>query len=378
MKHLSWKVACALACTSALPLLANAQSSVTLYGVVDVGVQHTKAGGVGSVTGVSNGGYSTSRLGFRGREDLGGGWAAGFVLEGSLNPDTGTGRASNSNNQASGAVPTTSLTFDRQSYVSLSGPVGELRMGRDYAPTHWNNIYFDPFNQNGVARVGNLSFAGVGSGALFTTIALSNTISYWLPKDLGGWYGMAMVGFGENGSGSAQKNDGNFTGGRLGFARGAWDIAGGVSHTRYARTATIGNYTHANIGANYNLGFAKLFALYNQVDVALGTGKVRKSTYEIGAHIPVTTQGKVRLSYAMLNDRSASGLRNVDGSARSSNDARQMGIGYVHDLSKRTALYGTYAHISNRGQATYTVSGGKAPLMGRNSSGVEFGLRHIF
>lgn len=379
MKYVSWKAACAVACASALPLLASAQSgSVTLYGVVDLGVSRTSAGGVGSVTGVSNGGYATSRLGFRGREDLGGGWAAGFVLEGSLNPDTGTGRSTNTNNQASGAVATTSLTFDRQSYVSLSGPVGEFRLGHDFAPTHWNNIYFDPFNQNGVARAGNLTFAAVGSGALYTTIVVSNSISYWLPKDLGGFYGMAMVAFGENGSGSAQKNDGNLMGGRLGFAHGAFDIAGGITRTRYARTPTLGNYTHANIGATYNLGFAKLFALYNQADVQLATGKVRKRTYELGAHIPVTAQGKVRLSYAMLNDDSSASLLNADGSARSSNDARQLGIGYVHDLSKRTALYASYGHIRNRGQASYFVNGGSAPLAGRNSSGAEFGIRHLF
>lgn len=86
MKNGSWKWACALACAGALPQLAEAQSSsVTLYGIMDVGLQRTSAGGVGSVTGVSNGGYATSRLGFRGREDLGSGWSAGFVLEGSLN-----------------------------------------------------------------------------------------------------------------------------------------------------------------------------------------------------------------------------------------------------------------------------------------------------
>lgn len=379
MKNGSWKWACALACAGALPQLAEAQSSsVTLYGIMDVGLQLTSAGGLGSVTGVSNGGYATSRLGFRGREDLGSGWSAGFVLEGSLNPDTGTGRASNTNNQASGAQSTTSLTFDRQSYVSLAGPMGEVRLGHDFAPTHWNNIYFDPFNQNGVARAGNLTFAAVGSGSLYTTTVVSNAVSYWLPKDLGGWYGMAMVGFGENGSGSPQKNDGNFAGGRLGYAQGALDVAAGISRTRYARTATIGDYTHANIGASYNLGVAKLFALYNQVDVDLSGGKVRKRSYELGAHIPVSTQGKVRLSYAMLNDGSSGGLLNTDGSARSANDARQVGIGYVHDLSKRTALYGTYAHIRNRGQASYAVSGGRSPLAGRNSSGLEIGLRHMF
>jgi predicted porin len=71
-------------------------------------------------------------------------------------------------------------------------------------------------------------------------------------------------------------------------------------------------------------------------------------------------------------------LRTPGGLARSGDDARQIGVGYVHNLSKRTALYGTYARISNRGEARYTVSGGTAPVGGHSSSGWELGVRHTF
>jgi predicted porin len=84
------------------------------------------------------------------------------------------------------------------------------------------------------------------------------------------------------------------------------------------------------------------------------------------------------VSYAMLNDRSDGGLRNADGSARSDNDARQIGLGYVHDLSKRTAIYTNYARLTNKGQGNYVVSGGRAPLGGQKSTGIEFGVRHLF
>ncbi|BEP41834.1 hypothetical protein GmRootV15_24230 [Variovorax sp. V15] len=135
--------------------VAQAQSSVTVFGVMDLGIQYTSGAGPGggSVKALSNGGLSTSRLGFRGTEDLGGGLRAGFWLEGSLNPDTGTGRPSNSNNQASGAGTAGPITFDRMSFVSLSSDkLGELRLGHDFIPMHYNSIYFDPFNANGVAR----------------------------------------------------------------------------------------------------------------------------------------------------------------------------------------------------------------------------------
>ena len=358
---------------------AQAQSSVTLFGIVDVGVQSTKGGDNGSIKAVSNGGLSTSRVGFRGTEDLGGGLRAGFWLEGSLNPDTGTGRASNTNNQTTGATNAGPFNFDRVSVVSLSHErFGEVRLGRDFIPTHYSSIYFDPFNANGVARAGNLTFAGVGTGALPTAITGSNTLSYWLPAKLGGLYGMAMVGLGENPSNTPNSHDGNFAGTRLGYASGAFDVAAAFTRTKYSATATIGNYTHANIGGTWDAGFAKFFALYNRVTVKLAAGSVRKNTAEIGAHIPAFEVGRIRLSYAYLDDRSDAGLRTAGGSARSGDDARQLGVGYVHNLSKRTALYGSYGHISNSGEARYVVSGGAAPAGGHSSSGWEFGLRHLF
>nr|WP_296022214.1 porin [uncultured Acidovorax sp.] len=357
----------------------HAQSSVTLFGVVDLGVLHTRAGGVGSATALGNGGLSTSRIGFRGTEDLGGGLRAGFWLEGSLNPDSGTGRATNTNNQPSGATTAGPLVFDRMSFVSLShAQWGEVRLGRDFIPTHYNSIYFDPFNANGVARAGNLTFAGAGTGPLPTAIAGSNTLSYWLPGKLGGLYGMAMVGTGENLSSAPNSDDGNFAGVRLGYASGAFDVAAAYTRSQFSATTAIGNYTHANVGGTWDAGFAKFFALYNRVTVQLAAGSVRKNTAEIGAHIPAFTAGRIRLSYAYLDDRSDSGLRTPGGLARSGDDARQIGVGYVHNLSKRTALYGTYARISNRGEARYTVSGGTAPVGGHSSSGWELGVRHTF
>jgi predicted porin len=376
MKKLFLLSAIALACGA-----AQAQSSVTLFGVVDVNLQRFNAGGVGTSTMVGNGGLSTSRVGFRGIEDLGGGLKAGFWLEGSINPDIGVGRPTNTNNQPSGAGPALAggegFKFDRVSTVSLANHLGEVRLGHDFIPTHWSSIYFDPFNANGVARAGNLTFAGVTTAPLPTAITGSNSISYWLPANIGGVYGMAMVGVGENASGTPTSQDGKFAGARLGYAAGPFDVAAAMTRTHNNPTATIGNYTHANIGGTWNAGLVKIFALYNVVKVELAAGDVRKNTAEVGAHIPVGV-GVIRMSYAALDDRSDNALRNANGSARDGNNARQWGLGYVHNLSKRTALYGTYARLTNSGQASYTVSGNRAPLPGQTSSGLEMGVRHLF
>ena len=118
--------------------LAAAQSSVTMFGVVDAGVSYQSATSRDAATGasskqtrttLSNSGYNSSRIGFRGTEDLGGGLAASFWLEAPITNDDGATGIS---------------TFNRRSTVSLSGGFGELRLGRDYTPTFWNDTVFDP------------------------------------------------------------------------------------------------------------------------------------------------------------------------------------------------------------------------------------------
>ncbi|WPH12183.1 porin [Variovorax paradoxus] len=370
----------AATCGVTLALLcsgASARSSVTIFGVMDLSVMHSKGGNASART-ISSSGLGASQFGFRGTEDLGGGLSAGFWLESGLNPDTGSGQLTNTNNQPNGFTGGGSLTFNRRSYVSLSGAFGQLRMGRDFVPTHYNIFEFDPFNANGVARAAAFTFSTVGTGNLPTTVVASNSISYWLPPDLGGLYGMAMLARGENASNTGNASDGNMVSGRLGWRSGPFDVAGALGRTHYTSTATLGDYTHGNLGASWEAGFVRFFALYNLAKVQILGGDVRKHTSEIGAHIPLGQVGRLRLSYARLNDRSSSVLRNANGSQRSSNDARLWGIGYVHNLSKRTALYGTYARIANQGQATYLVSGGVAPSPGRQSSGLELGMRHAF
>lgn len=106
---------------------------------MDVSVQSVKSDGTGSATKMASGSNQTSRIGFRGTEDLGGGLSAGFWLEGGLAINSGIGAANNTNNQSSGALSASGLQFDRRSTLSLSNSaLGELRIGLDYTPTYWN------------------------------------------------------------------------------------------------------------------------------------------------------------------------------------------------------------------------------------------------
>ena len=236
---------------------ASAQSSVTLFGIVDAGISYTDAktnlatGGSSkqSQYGMTNSGYNSSRLGFRGTEDLGGGLAAGFWLEAPLGNDSGS--ISNSN------------FFNRRSTVSLSGGFGEIRLGRDYTPTFWNDTTFDPFGTNGVgtnvinAAKGGANILGTSGVSDIASTRASNSVGYFLPPNLGGFYGQVMYSFDENISNNTGFNSqqGRYAGGRIGYANGPLDVAVAYGQTKAVDTAAAETTVKTfNLGASYDLG----------------------------------------------------------------------------------------------------------------------------
>src|SRR6516225_8563849 len=133
----------ALAVLSAYAGGAMAQSSLALYGTVDVNGRIVKNEGTSKRWSLGRDGINSSQLGFKGIEDLGGGLKAGFVLLSSVGADSG--------DEGSGQSATGSGKFwYRRSTVSLFSNAGELRLGRDYTPTYWNNTIFDAFGTNGI------------------------------------------------------------------------------------------------------------------------------------------------------------------------------------------------------------------------------------
>lgn len=337
---------------------AMAQSSVTLFGVVDA----TYAYGSGSVSNKSqltNSGYNSSRLGFRGVEDLGGGMSASFWLEAGVNNDNGSGAATNATNQAGAPAlgnGQQGLTFNRRSTVSLNGGFGEVRLGRDYTPQFWNLTVFDPFGTNGVGTTQTLNSSLGGP----TTVRASNAIGYFLPGNLGGFYGQAQYYMGENASNVANKKDGNGLALRAGFANGPINVALAFSETKYL---VAGNIKSVNLGGQYDLGVAKIMAHYNQDKVSGGNdGK----GFLIGGLVPMGA-GEIRLAYSTYK------IDTVGADPR----ANKLALGYVHNLSKRTALYATYAHVNNKNGSAQSLNG-SVTAANDNSNGYDFGIKHSF
>jgi predicted porin len=321
---------------------ASAQSSVTVFGLLDVGVQRLSNGPKG-VTLQSIDGLQTSRLGFRGVEDLGDGLTASFHLEGAVGPDTGGG-----------------FDFRRRSTVSLTSPrAGELRLGRDYTPTFWNISRFNAFGTNGVGAASNLlyGFDGLSSTAK-TVVRSDNALGYFLPGNLGGVYGQAMVAAGEG-------VPGKYLGARVGYAAGPVDLALSVSDT--TNNAAGDKFRVTSLGGTYALGAVKLMGLvHNSKQTTKSQDNwVLGATYTIGL-------GTVRASYAHAH------LRNTAAAARADYSANQLALGYVHALSKRTALYGTVSRVANSSTGKFVIPGGSAVGAGQGSRGTELGISHSF
>jgi predicted porin len=340
---------------------AFAQSSVTLFGVVDATLAFGK-GSVANKTALTNSGYNSSRLGFRGTEDLGGGMKANFHLEAGVNNDDGTGGASNTNNQSVGAFDaatganspvragTQGLTFNRRSVVSLSGNFGEVQLGRDYTPHFYNVTAYEPFGTNGV---GTSQLANSG-WIRPTSVRASNSIAYNLPGNLGGFGGQVMYYMGENVSTAA--NEGKGLSFRANYNAGPISAQVAYGKTDYAS----GSDKVTNFGASYDFGAAKLMGVY-AIDNYSG---VKSKGMSLGVTAPVG-QGDIRAAYSTYK---------ADASGDKSN---KIALGYNHNLSKRTVAYATFARVTNTGAAKQALNG-SSTAAGGSSTGYDFGIRHSF
>ncbi|MEO6897408.1 MAG: porin [Caldimonas sp.] len=329
----------ALAVLGAFTSVASAQSSVQLFGTVDVGGKFLKNSGHARQFSEETDGVNSSEFRLQGIEDLGGGLKAGFNLRSGIAPDTGTA--------AGGAK-----FWNRRSTVSLYSNAGELRLGRDYVPTFWTQALFDPFGFNGLGSTGNV--------ARYVQVRQDNSIGYFLPSNIGGLYGQVMVAASENGT-SGDKG-GRYLGGQLGFRAGPFDVAAAYSSVRVVG----GSNKTANVGGSWDFGFFKLMGYYDREKLPT----FKESRWEIGGSIPFG-QSEVRVGY----DRSK-----VNPNVGADTTLDNIKATYQYNLSKRTAMYGTVARLSNKDGTTVSLPGSftGGPTAGGSSKGFEVGVRHFF
>lgn len=335
---------------------AQAQSQVSLFGVIDTAISRYSVSGATKLTEMDTDGLTSSRIGFRGTEDLGGGLRATFWIEGALAGDTGA----------------TALTFERRATVGLMGPWGEVRLGRDYTPTYNATADFGgPWVTNGVGESmvyrARSTFYGNSNAGQTTHVRASNAINYFLPKSFGNLSGQIMYALGEATNNSST---GDYIGGQLNYRIGDFTIGGSYAKTEGGLTQPASrprDITSSNLGVSYETKAFTVQGLYGEDRVLMPLREKRLKAFSIGLTVPVGA-GEFRVSTGRAST-------NYPGS---SFKASKYAIGYVHNLSKRTSLYVTHARLNNDNGGTFTVGGTPPGVANRASTGQNFGIRHTF
>ncbi|MBI3231342.1 MAG: porin [Burkholderiales bacterium] len=414
------------------PAMAQ-QSNITIYGIADAGLNFSNNGGNDPKVKVVSGMADGSRLGFKGTEDLGGGYKAIFQLEARVELDTGKNSTGNlSSNTGYGltlgmealppsiltairsavnpatVVNTTNAIFDRTSMVGLVTPVGAVLLGRQYTPGYEVFAAADTF-ETGTA--GSWGWVTGGLGGLLTTgstIRSDKAIQYRIqtPEGFGGavMYGLEKSGY--------IGLDKRFWAFNVTYKANGWDVGLGHNHG----TDQVGNtgLVTTTVGGSYstgsNPGDWKFFAGYQQmknpnsvlIPVFVGTwdasiapqlaplgaakaGALRNifvtnltrnfnldaNSYSVGAHYRLAN-GRIMASISHQNDKTVF-----------DSGATLYAVGYDHFLSKRTDFYTVLGVIKNKNFGQYApgvaaTAGGFTEKAGDTARSLQIGMRHKF
>ncbi len=336
----------------------NAQSSLTLYGIVDLFGQY--ANGADSIVRLQSGGLNGSRFGVRGSEDLGGGMRAILTLETGINADDGT-------------VGQGGVFWGRQSFVGLATRYGQATLGRQYSSVYIATSDFSAF-ANGpygasTAVIGGFGtyepVRGTGDAAGSSTglggpARVNNSVKYETPS-LAGFRIGALYGFGEISEGLTDDRTYDI------YARyTAGPLDAMISYVADKSSITTLNAQTLTAAAAFKLGTLRVLGGYLQTDDrsaanADGKGYWVGGEYGFGANL-------VRAQY-VANTPDAANI-----------DTQALGVGYQYDLSKRTALYSSVTHFKNEGRARWHggVPAGVATATDSDITEVVLGIRHSF
>ncbi len=365
--------ACAVA-VSVVPAAALAQSSVSISGILDIGVRADSGATGGTNYSVSSGQMFGSRLDFIGVEDLGGGLKAGFVLEAGIAMDTGAGTAN-----PPAAVATDGLTFGRTAAVSIgSDKTGYLSFGRQYNPI-WALS----------ASGSNDPFAGswLGGNAVVysNTVLASNSIAYSYgytertmlrAAPVQGLGFAAIYALGEA-AGGLPKNSGRQMGFNISYGAGPWFGGYAMHRVNGSSQALSGTapvtdkpvLTQQTLSGAYNFGFLRLHAGLNRgKNDVVGAAAFSRRSWTLGATVPLAANQSLRVMVGQAKNKAAANA-----------DWDMVQVGYFYEFSKRTALYTAYGVIDNDPNAQ-TAFARSIGAFGRGSTPKAFiaGIRHFF
>jgi predicted porin len=337
---------------------ARAQSSVTLYGVLDSGLVYVSkslnpatGGNGGHLFSAVNGNLAPSVFGLSGVENLGGGVTAIFMLTSGIDLLNGGVADSNGN------------YFGRQASVGLAGDFGRMQMGVQYSPFLLSLISTDPRN---VSYFG--SIVPIYVGQLFATGAYNpNAMSYTTPS-IAGFQGSAMLALGGT--------PGDFQAGRqysasLTYDHGPLLVSAAMYSGNPDGTAattpipTTIAFTGRTLGAVYRFGQWVVNAVFVNFKLA---GSFDNRVYGGGFAYQVNPALSINAGGWLISDGNDSNNRSI-----------MVASGAVYSLSKATALYAQYGFVNNRGKEHIGLSTNASLYAPAGTTqGVTVGIRHLF
>lgn len=393
-----------LSAAFAQPALA---ADVTVYGVADVGVSVSNFG-AGRQTAVVSGAEDGSRIGFKGSEDMGGGFKTIFTLEARVEFDTGAqsnGYLSDGLNASlfrglpapvvAGLVPAIgrparivnggNALFDRQAFVGLITPVGAILLGRQYTPSYEVAHAADVFESGTAGSWVNLSFVN-GSGVTPSlTLRDNNAVQYRIEAK--GIIASMMVAP-EAGTGSVNAAK-RATSANIIYRANGFDVGLGY-HAEKNQVGADALTTYV-AGGSYKFGGTKLFAGYIQAKndapaiagiVAPAVGPAYAAIVGQNARVDgsVMTLG---VQYAVGPGTAKAGLNHYRNRRTADADSSLAAVGYDYALSKRTNLYAILAHLRNQSQAQTGLGGsgyfgGSTAYPGASANAIQCGIRSLF
>ncbi len=343
----------ALAVMGAFAGAAQAQSNVTIYGVIDGGIRHVdnvNAAGDSNTTMSSNGTNSTNRLGFRGIEDLGGGLSARFTLETGFNMSRGA--FDNTDN----------MLFSRGANVGLVGSWGSVDFGRQFGVNFKTIAAYDPFTYNYTTII---PLAGAAAGmnstsSFFGSNRFNNDIQYtgtFGPVTLRAEYALGEVP-GSTSDGSAQAVGATYVGGPL--------TVGGAYTQKKTNVGIPGGSYQDNhqwtVGAAYTFGAFRVAGGYIQEEQEIATGvpDAEQKNAFIGASYNFSPAVKLTGAFYQTKLESAP----TDG------ERKLFIVGADYALSKRTKLYAEFDRAKLEGNRMLGTQD--------KQTGVSVGVVHTF
>jgi len=339
-----------IALAAALAAIATGVSAqnVTVYGVIDAGFQNHN-NGTESYSRAADNTLATSRLGFRGSEDLGGGLKANFQIEGQLNPNTGS--------MGSTTVAANEI-FNREVWVGISGAFGEIRTGRQ-------DVSYAQDIDTGTSQFNNFGNRAINGTAIELGTDQKNVVKYISPT-VGGV--SLQLGYGSaNSAGATTDTAGDQKGAAVSFNKGPVKLFAGVHKTD--ATATAGARDFVAYGGSYDFGFASVGATYAEGDVNNTNGAKNKST-QGSVRVPLAGGLALHGVYAVAKD----GAQSTDG------EGKGYTVGVTKSLSKRTTLYAAYTAVDNQANAKMYMAGQVAApaTAGLDTKTTSVGISHTF